>query len=119
MQKRSRRTWAILALLSYSVAAALAIGLTSLQSRMAAPAQTTAMELQGSPDADEISAAPDADAGDKSAACAQRDCPVPKHELALARIDQEPMFVRIDAPQPNESKAFIAPGDDFQPKSKE
>jgi len=119
MQKRSRRTWAILALLSYSVAAALAIGLTSLQSRMAAPAQTTAMELQGSPDADEISAAPDTDAGDKSAACPLRDCLAPKHELALARIDREPVFARIDAPEPNESKAFIALGDDVQPKSKE
>ena len=112
------RTCLILALLSVSLAAAVPVGLKARHNG-ATQAHIAGMQLQGSPDADEVAAAPSADEGDKTAACTLRDCPAPKYELALARIDREPVFVRTDAPQPNESKAFIAPGDDVQPKSKE
>jgi len=113
------RTCLILALLSLSLAAAVSVGLHAGIDGITIQAHTAGMQLQGSADSDEVAAAPDADEGDRTAACTQRDCQAPKQELALARINQEPVFTRIAAPQPQEGKAFTAPGDDVQPKSKD
>ena len=109
-----------LALLSVSLAAAVVVGINARHGGVAIQAHTVGMLLQGSADGDEVAAAPD-DEGDKTAACGERDCPVPKQELALARIDQEFASARIAAPQlqPQESKSFTALGDDIQPKSKD
>jgi len=107
-----------LALLSVSLAAAVVVGINAGHDGVAIPGHTDGMLLQGSADGDEVAAAPD-DEGDKTAACGERDCPVPKQELALARIDQEFASARITAPQPQESKSFTALGDDIQPKSKD
>lgn len=107
MKERSRRSWLILALVSYSLAATLAFGLKSLQSNATAQPQSAAMQLQAAPDAHEDMAAPDADEG-KTVACTQRECLPPKLELAIV-LDEET--------RPHESKAFLAPGEDVRPKS--
>ena len=105
------RTCLILALLGLSLAAALSVDLkarhdgVTVQARMA-----TTMLLQASPDSDESSVAPDVNENDKLASCAERDCPTPKQEFALARTDDR---------QLPESKAFVAAGDEIRPKSKE
>ena len=98
----------VLALVSLSLAAAVSVNVNARHDGAAVTMHTATMQLQGSVETDEGSAAPDAD--DKTAACAQRDCPVQKQELVL---------VFADGPQSHESKAFIAPGDQTQPKSKE
>jgi hypothetical protein len=119
------RTCLILALLSLSLAGALSVGLKAQNDRPTVQAhifqaQVAGMQLQGSPDSDDdVAAAPEADESDRTAACTERDCVTPKQELALARIVQEPVLTRTDAPLPNESKAFVAPGDDVRPKSKD
>jgi hypothetical protein len=109
MNERSRRNWVILALLSYSLAATLSLGLKAMQSPLTAPAQTAEMQLQGGAENDEGSVAPDADE-DTTAACVLRDCPSMK---------EEPTLVLAEVPQSHESKAFVAPGEQTQPKSKE
>lgn len=110
MKERSRRTWLMLALLSYSLAAMLTLGLKSLQSNVTAPAETAAMQLQGAPDEDENSVAPDADEGSKTVACTQRDCGPLKVEVAIVLTEET---------QPHESKAYVVPAEDVRPKSKD
>ena len=115
MKERSRRTWLMLALLTYSLATALTLGLKSLQSNVSGPTETAAMQLQGAPAEDENSVAPDADEGSKTIACSQRDCLPPKVELAIVLTEET---------QPHESmtfegKAFLARGDDIPSKSKD
>jgi hypothetical protein len=106
----------ILGLLCLSLAAAVSIGLDARHDGVTILAHTAGMHLQDSADGDEIAAAPD-DEGARTAACEQRDCPAPKQEFALA---QEFAPGRIEAaPQPHESKAFTALGDDVQLKSKD
>ena len=105
----------MLALLTYSLAAAMTLGLKSLQTHMTAPAQSAAMQLQGASDDDENSVAPDADEGSKTITCSQRDCLPPKVELAIALTEET---------QPHESKAFegkafLARADDVPSKSKD
>ena len=119
------RTCLILALLSVSLAAAVPVGLKAQNDGITTQAhifraQVAGMQLQGSPDSDDdVAAAPDADESDRTAACTERDCVAPQQELALARIVHEPALTRTDAPQPNEGKAFSAPGDEVRPKSKD
>lgn len=109
MTTTSGRTCLILALLSLSLAAAVSIGLNARYDGVTVQAHTAGMQLQGGPEADEGSAALDADEGDKSATCAQRasHCATPKQELALLLSEDR---------QPHESKTFAAPGDEVQHK---
>ena len=109
MNERSCRTWLIVSALGCSLAAALALGLKARQDDATVPAQTAVMMLQGSPDAHEGSAAPDADTA-KPVACTQHNCPLPKVERAVARPDN---------PRLKEGKAFTALGDELQLKSKD
>lgn len=97
----------VLALVSLSLAAAVSVNVNT-DNGAAVTMHAATMELQGSVETDEGSAAPDAD--HKTAACAQRDCPAQKQEVVL---------VFADGPQSHESKAFMAPGEPTQPKSKE
>jgi hypothetical protein len=119
MTTMSVRNGLILALLGLSLAAAVSVGLNARHTGITIQSHTAGMQLQGSPDAEEVAAAPDADEGDRTASCTQRGCQAPKQELALVRIDQEPVFARIDVPQPHEGKAFAAPRDDVELKSKD
>ena len=109
MTTTSGRTCLILALLSLSLAAAVSIGLNARYDGVTVQAHTAGMQLQGGPESDEGSAAPDADEGDKTVACAQAApyCPSPKQELALLLSEDR---------QPHESKTFAAPGDEVQHK---
>jgi hypothetical protein len=105
------RTCLTLGLLCLALAAAVSIDIkarhdgVTVQARMA-----STMMLQAGPDNDEASAAPDEDEGEKIAKCAQHGCPTPKPALA---------FVLSEDRRPHESKAFVAVGDEMQPKSKD
>lgn len=112
------RTCLILGLLSFALAAAVSAGRQAPVDGVTVPA-STGMQLQGSADDDLVASAPDAGETDKAAACSLHDCLAAKPELALARVDHEPAAVWTNASLTNESKAFMAPGDDVQPKSKD
>ena len=77
MNTTSGRTCLILALLSLSLAAAMSIGLNARHNGVTVQAHTAVMQLQGGPEADEGSVAPDADEDDKSVTC--------RHALRTAR----------------------------------
>jgi hypothetical protein len=109
MKATSGRTCVILALLSFSLAAAVSVGVNARHNGLTVQAHTASMQLQGSPDVDEGSVAP-ADEGDKAVRCTQRDCMSEKVELALARAEN---------PQPHEGKAFAALGEEIRPKSED
>jgi hypothetical protein len=82
-------------------------------------AHTASMQLQGSPDVDEGSVAPDADEGDKTVTCTQRDC-APEKVVALVRAENpQPHERRAESPQPHEGKAFAALGEEIRPKSED
>jgi hypothetical protein len=105
------RTCLVLGVLGFALAAALAVDLRARHDGLAVQAHVAStMLLQSSPDDDESSAAPDTDEGNRRASCAQHDCPPPKQEVALALTSDRQAY---------ESKAFVAPGDDIRPTSKD
>jgi hypothetical protein len=105
------RTCLMLGLLGLALAAALSVELkarhdgVTLQARVA-----STMLLQNEPDSDENSAAPEEAEEEKAATCAQPRCTAPKPELAFALAEDRPL---------DESKAFVAQGDEIRPKSKD
>lgn len=99
MKGRSELVYIVL--LSFSLAAALLIGLSARSIGVSAKAHTAAMQLQGSPDAVENPMPPEVDKSERTASCAQRDCSSPKPELALALADDR---------RGDESEAMAAPG---------
>ena len=104
------RTCLILSLLGFALAAAVSVDLKARRDGVTVHAQVASMQLQGSPDEDQSAVAPEEDESNKSAACAQRDCPTPKQDLALMLVDDRRAI---------ESKAFVAAGDEIRPKSKD
>ena len=132
MNAKSGRICLLLALLSLSLAAALSIGLNARHSGVTVQttmnAHVAMMQLQGSseasPELDEGTVAPEseADAGDKTALCAQHDphCPSLKQKLALALSeDRQPHESRADESRAQESKTFAAPSDEIPSKSRD
>lgn len=113
MNAMSGRTCLILALLGLSVAAATSVSLKAGYDGATVQAHTASMQLQGSPDANEGSAEPDADEGrpDKAMTCAQQASHglPPKQELAFALFEDRPT---------QENKTSVVPGDEMPPKSK-
>jgi hypothetical protein len=109
MNRKFGQTCLVLALLSLSLAAALWTGLSAERKGLTVQAHVASVQLQGSSEADEGSAAPDADETEKSAACTPSDphCPSVKQEFALAQAEGR---------QAPESKAFAAPSDEIPAK---
>jgi hypothetical protein len=98
----------LILVLSLLLALAASISLDTRRSGETLQVHTAGMQLQGSSsDMDEVSAAPDAD---KIETCAESGCALPKMELAQARFEE---------PQAHEGKAFMAPVDAIQWKSKD
>ena len=116
MKATSGRTCVILALLSFSLAAAVSVGVNARHNGVTVQAHTASMQLQGSPDVDEGSVAPDADEGDKTVTCTQRDC-APEKVVALVRAENPQPHERAENPQPH--KAFAALGEEIRPKSED
>jgi hypothetical protein len=104
MRGRSRLTWLILALISYSLWMALSANLASRHGTTVPVYSAAAMLFRAGVEADKTSAMPE----DKAAVCAH--CPPLKREFTLAVAE---------GLQRRDGKAFVAPDEENPPKSKD